>query len=165
MQTLDDRHPTPEYVSGEVVLDTNVVLDWLVFGDPAACAIGAAIAAGHCRWIATRPMIDELTEVLQRTMFDRWRGSVMQHALTSTTSLCIMVETDLPQPAALRCRDPDDQKFVDLALARGARHLYTRDKALLALAGRAALLGVGILRPIDASGRTAEKQRAAEAAR
>jgi len=147
------------------VLDTNVVLDWLVFGDPAAGAIGAAIEAGQQHWIATRPMLDELMQVLQRPVFDRWRGSVIQHALTSTTSLCTMVEADMPQPAALRCKDPDDQKFVDLALARGVRHLYTRDKALLDLAGRAALQGVVILRPVDSRSHAAQTQRAAEAAR
>jgi len=34
------------------------------------------------------------------------------------------------------CRDPDDQKFLEAALAAGAAFLLTRDKALLELARR-----------------------------
>jgi predicted nucleic acid-binding protein len=44
-----------------------------------------------------------------------------------------------PRRRALRlpdCRDPDDQKFLDLALACGARALLTRDRALLELGRR-----------------------------
>jgi predicted nucleic acid-binding protein len=47
----------------------------------------------------------------------------------------------------LRCRDADDQVFIDLALVHRARWLLTRDKALLALARRARPLGTEILRP------------------
>ena len=57
-----------------------------------------------------------------------------------------------PPPAAapsLRCRDPDDQKFIDLAVAAGARWLFTRDRALLALRKAAAGRGVTVLRPVD----------------
>jgi predicted nucleic acid-binding protein len=34
------------------------------------------------------------------------------------------------------CRDPDDQKFLEAALAAGARFLVTKDRALLELARR-----------------------------
>jgi predicted nucleic acid-binding protein len=37
----------------------------------------------------------------------------------------------------LRCSDPDDQKFLDLALRADARWLLSRDDHLLALARRA----------------------------
>ena len=35
-----------------------------------------------------------------------------------------------------RCRDPDDQKFLDLAASSGARWLLSRDDHLLSLARR-----------------------------
>ncbi|MBN8487205.1 MAG: PIN domain-containing protein, partial [Burkholderiales bacterium] len=54
-----------------------------------------------------------------------------------------------PQPV-LRCTDPDDQKFIDFALACGARWLVSRDKAVLKLRRRAlALHGLQIVHPAD----------------
>jgi predicted nucleic acid-binding protein len=41
-----------------------------------------------------------------------------------------------PDPSLPRCRDRDDQKFLELAFAAKASVLLTRDKALLRLAGR-----------------------------
>jgi predicted nucleic acid-binding protein len=53
-----------------------------------------------------------------------------------------------PRTPALLCRDPDDQKFLELALATDARFLVTRDRALLDLARRAQEQhGLAILRP------------------
>ncbi len=38
-----------------------------------------------------------------------------------------------PLPPLPRCRDPDDQKFLQLALCGGAQRLLSRDQALLEL--------------------------------
>jgi uncharacterized protein len=55
-----------------------------------------------------------------------------------------------PPLPALRCTDPDDQKFIDFALACGARWLVSRDKAVLKLRRRAlALHGLQIVHPDD----------------
>lgn len=40
------------------------------------------------------------------------------------------------------CRDPDDQKFLELARDAAARMLITKDKALLKLAGKCARAGL-----------------------
>ena len=47
----------------------------------------------------------------------------------------------------LRCSDPDDQQFIDLAIARRAHALLTRDRAVLRLAPRARRFGVLIATP------------------
>ena len=47
----------------------------------------------------------------------------------------------------MRCTDPDDQKFIDLALGHRARWLVTRDRAVLKLARRARTLGLNIVTP------------------
>ena len=55
-----------------------------------------------------------------------------------------------PAPAPrLTCSDPDDQVFIDAALAHGARWLATRDRALLKLRRKALARGLGIVRPGD----------------
>ena len=48
----------------KVVLDTNIVLDLMLFGDPATPPLKAALAAGELLWIATPPMREELARVL-----------------------------------------------------------------------------------------------------
>ena len=49
-----------------IVLDTNVVLDWLLFNDPSSNLFAAAIARREVRWAASPAMRDELVEVLRR---------------------------------------------------------------------------------------------------
>jgi predicted nucleic acid-binding protein len=131
-----------------IVLDTNVVLDWLVFGNPQCTALAAALGAGELRWVATRPMRDELAHVLQRGHLDGWApdlATIWAH----WDRHCL--ELPSPDPAAplgrLRCSDPDDQKFIDLALACRARWLISRDRAVLKLARRLREHGIETLPP------------------
>ena len=46
-----------------------------------------------------------------------------------------------------RCTDPDDQKFIDLALSLPGATLLSRDRAVLKLARRARPLGMTIVTP------------------
>lgn len=132
-----------------VVLDTNAVLDWRVFGDSSMSAVGAAIGAGRLHWIATQPMLDELADVLKRNAFERWAEAARQ-ALAFAHANAVLCEVPAPPLAGHPvCRDRDDQKFIDLALAAPAAWLITRDKALLALARPAAARGVRVCRPVD----------------
>ena len=56
-----------------LVLDTNVVLDWLVFRDPASHRLGQAIGAGQACWLANEAMRHELEHVLTCGKLDTWR--------------------------------------------------------------------------------------------
>lgn len=133
----------------EAVLDTNAVLDWLLFQDAGAALLGQALVGGALRWVATAPMLDELHEVLRRPQFAPWHHRV-EHVLTSSERLCQRVDAlALPIGHRLWCSDPDDQGFIDLAVGRAVPWLLTRDKALLRLARRAQPLGVRILRPAE----------------
>jgi predicted nucleic acid-binding protein len=139
----DRRAPT-------AVLDTNVVLDWLVFNDPGVAAVAAAIASGSLRWIASARMRAELAHVAARPPLaargaaaDRLLEAVERHAGAPCSE---------PAPCRLVCTDADDQVFIDLALAHGARWLLTRDKALLKLARKARPLGTTICTPAGWTG-------------
>jgi len=135
-------------LSPVVVLDTNAVLDWLVFGDPTCDLLGAAIASGQVRWLATRDMLAELDAVLARDPL-RCCYERSKRALTAALSLVKLAEFEAyPTPAqAPRCRDVDDQKFIELAVCVGASSLLTRDRALLELRDHAQHLGVSIRTP------------------
>ena len=131
-----------------VVLDTNVVLDWLVFRNPGCSPLASALARGEARWIATAAMRAELAHVLARGHLDAWQPSLP--ALWSQWDrYCV----ELPAPLAigparrLRCSDADDQKFIDLAVAGGARWLVSRDRAVLKLARRLLECGVEAVPP------------------
>jgi predicted nucleic acid-binding protein len=129
------------------VLDTNVVLDWLVFANPAVAPITQAVESGRLRWVATAEMRAELAEVLRRGL--PRNPTLNTDRIWSTWSACAHIE-DIPPPAGLaaplRCTDPDDQKFIDFALHR-ADWLFTRDRAVLRLARRALPRGLSILTP------------------
>ena len=123
-----------------VILDTNALLDWRVFKDPSAHPVAEALAAGRVRWLASPAMQVEWNHVWPRSVFARWQP---EPALTETVfEQAQMVEE--PPRGPLRCTDPDDQVFIDLALHVGARWLFTKDAALLKLAKRARLRGVQV---------------------
>jgi putative PIN family toxin of toxin-antitoxin system len=127
-----------------VVLDTNIVLDWLVFENAACTTLATCILSGEWRWLATQAMADELGAVLAYPALARWSpdpDKVWRHWSTWTQ----IVEP--AAPCALHCKDGDDQKFIDLALAHRARWLFSRDRALLALAKKASAWGVTVQAP------------------
>jgi predicted nucleic acid-binding protein len=126
------------------VLDTNVVLDWLLFDDPAVAPLAAAVVTGRARWVASAAMRDELCHVLARGLADTLAADTT--ALLAIWDAHAALQPD-PPPQPLRCSDLEDQKFIDLALAVGARWLVSRDRALLKLARRAAPSGLTILSP------------------
>jgi len=130
----------------DLVLDTNVVLDWLAFGHPLGATLTTALTAGRWRWICTRAMRAELADVIARESLQRWAIDAPA-VLAVFDALGVDVGTPAPLTASLRCSDPDDQMFVDLAIARGAHALLTRDRALLRLASRARRWGVRIATP------------------
>ena len=128
------------------VLDSNVVLDWLVFDDPATRPLAAWLDAARALWLSCAPMRAELDDVIARPGFARHGVDLgaRLHALHARYAL------EVPTPATnprLRCRDADDQVFIDLALQQRADCLFTRDGALLELAPRALTYGLRIAPP------------------
>jgi putative PIN family toxin of toxin-antitoxin system len=132
----------------DVVIDTNVVLDWLAFGHPVGAPLQEALTSGQCRWLCTREMRDELAHVIARKSLERW--AIDAHAVLAVFDA---LAVDMGPPASLlattrlRCSDPDDQMFIDLAMTQGAHVLLTRDRALLRLASRARSFGVLVATP------------------
>jgi putative PIN family toxin of toxin-antitoxin system len=136
----------PNPPSTDIVIDTQVVMDWLVFDDARVAPLVQALEIGSLRWIGSPQMLAELRHVLGRGIAASYApdlGKIEQ----SFARHCRMIEAP-PAPAVrLVCRDPDDQMFIDLALAEKAAWLISRDRAVLALAKRARAFGLEILTP------------------
>lgn len=127
------------------VLDTHVLLDWLVFHNPAVSPIIEAIQRGRLRWIASPALRCEHDLVVGRAEFARWQPDPAK--LQSAWQHWALMQADPASLAPWRCTDPDDQKFLDLAWAGKAHWLITRDRALLRLGRRARTQGLEILTP------------------
>lgn len=118
-----------------VVLDTNIVMDMLHFGDPRTVALREAMAGQRIQCFSDSSCLAELERVAAYAQFQLAENEqrVLLRTYRGLVTLCEADETaDLP--ALPRCRDADDQKFLELAARCGARVLVTRDKELLRLA-------------------------------
>ena len=125
-----------------LVLDTNIVLDLFVFADQTASPVRTALEEGGLRWLATQAMRDELERVLSYAQivpklayYELAAGDVL--AAFDRHSQQVGVAAKAP----VTCKDPDDQKFIDLAVAHGAT-LLSKDRAVLAMKKRLQRLDV-----------------------
>jgi putative toxin-antitoxin system toxin component, PIN family len=125
----------------QLVLDTNVVLDLLVFGDAAAQPLAAGFAAGQLHWLATAAMRDELQRVLaypKLALRTALQGGAAAVLAAFDRQVCLV---EVPARATLTCGDPDDQMFIDLAVAHRCT-LLSKDGEVLRLRKRLAQLDV-----------------------
>ena len=132
-------------VCGEVVIDTNCVLDLWVFQDAGMTPLRAALAQGAVRWRATPGMRDELARVLAYPQI------VPRLALPGRGAADVLRAFDqfarieaAALRCAVRCRDPDDQPFIDLAVTHGAL-LLSKDAAVLGLTRRLRAQGIHVM--------------------
>ncbi len=130
-----------------LVLDTNVVLDWLVFRDPSSRPVEAAIRSGQVRWCVSAAIRLETERVLTFKHFASHAVDPVAVFSTWETFAETIESFAAPLAQLLRCSDPDDQKFIDLALRLGNSTLLSRDRAVLKLARRARPLGLTIATP------------------
>jgi putative PIN family toxin of toxin-antitoxin system len=130
------------------VIDTNIVLDLWLFEDPATIPLRAALQSGAISHLATASMRDELERVLA------YPHLVKRMAKSNIQAQDILNRFDKHQLAAepaakapCTCKDPDDQKFIDLAVAH-ATPLLSKDNAILCMKKRLLQSGV-VLNPND----------------
>lgn len=120
-----------------VVLDTNVLVSLYVFADNHYRALHARLDSGMWQAITNDDCFDEFRRVLGYPVFalaNEGQRSALQAYAASVTHVA-----DAPRPAGARlprCRDRDDQKFLELARDGAADWLVTSDKGLLRLARR-----------------------------
>jgi len=119
------------------VLDTNVVLDLFHFDDPATRPLARALEAGLIRCVASPATLAEWRRVLSYPEFglDAEAQAAMEARYAAFVSRVAEPGAGMGLP---RCRDADDQKFLELAAALPATALVSKDRALLDLRRRCA---------------------------
>ncbi len=129
-----------------VVIDTNIALDFFVFQDPAIALLREALESESLEWLATDAMREELVRVLAYPQIAR---KLIAVALSENEVLDAFDRHARLVPVAAKapftCKDPDDQKFIDLAAAHGAA-LVSKDLAVLCMARRLERVGVRVCR-------------------
>jgi putative PIN family toxin of toxin-antitoxin system len=123
-----------------LVLDTNVWLDWLVFDDTVIASLKRAHAEGAVEICNNEACEHELAAVLAYDFGKHTLDMVARAARLAEYQRLISAWPARAPPQAgntlPKCRDPDDQKFLELARDCGADYLVTKDRALLVLARR-----------------------------
>jgi putative PIN family toxin of toxin-antitoxin system len=145
-----------------LVIDTNIVLDLFVFQDPATDPLRLALDNANPGWLATAAMREELARVLD---YPQIRRRLLQQDRPAQTVLAAFDQRtcrvqEAPK-APCTCKDPDDQKFIDLAVAHRAA-LLSKDAAVLCMARRLARLGVSVQRHWAGAGAGATGAHVAE---
>ncbi len=115
---------------GRFVFDTNTLVS-------AACFSGSFgrrafdHVLDHATFVTCNEAIDELINVIFRAKFERFSPRTERAEFIDI----FLVEAEVvPITGTLKiCRDPTDDKFLELALAGRAQFIVTRDKDLLVL--------------------------------
>ena len=136
-----------------IVLDTNVVLDLFHWANVDAVPIMAALEAGRIECLADQRTLDELQRVLTYPQLKLTPEMIAER----WARYCALVKlvADGEAPPLPRCKDRDDQKFLELAARAEADILVSKDKALLKLRGRTKL-AFQIVKPAAMALRLAE---------
>jgi putative PIN family toxin of toxin-antitoxin system len=126
-----------------LVLDTNVILDLLVFQDPAAEVVRMALDAKLVDAVRTEASMLELVDVIQRPTFklSREEQEMILQAWERSTRL---LENGALEPAPFTCRDLDDQVFINMAYSLRPSLLLSKDLRVLELRRTAMRYGIEI---------------------
>ncbi len=136
-----------------IILDTNVVLNAFFFQETRTVHIVQSLLARYS-WFSTPWMQDEAIRVAKSRNLVKYATLENIGCLTEAFNLHATLITDCLLPnnitnGLLRCRDIDDQIFLNLALYTQAHILLTLDRDLLKLKKRSQSLGVLIVEPLN----------------
>ncbi len=134
-----------------LVLDSNVVLNTWLFADTATLNVVMPLLHTHT-WVCTPWMQIEATRVASSRALAKYTTPEKLAALAQgfAQHANLVADECIPTDIAsglLRCRDVDDQVFLNLALYTQAPLLLTLDRDLLKLKKRAKSLALIIVEP------------------
>jgi putative PIN family toxin of toxin-antitoxin system len=135
-------------IKPRLVLDTNVILDLLVFKDPAIEPIRLALDTKQVDAVRTPSSMAELIDVIGRPAF-KLSQEDQANIVQAWESRSRLIENSTIEPAPFTCRDPDDQVFIDMAYSIRPAFLLSKDLRVLELRTIAKHHGVEISNQYD----------------
>lgn len=125
MTASPEAQPRPRFVFDTNALASAAILPASVSGR----ALEWAVANGQL--CLSAPLIEEIIDVLHRPRIARYFvGDALEDFLATLARISEMV---VPGESIHACRDPKDNKLLELAVAAAARYLVTGDRDLLIL--------------------------------
>ena len=117
-------------MSNLYVFDTNVLVSALLFANSSPRkALELALDTGEI--LISKETVDELNNVLSRPKFERYVSqSKRERFLLSLVQKSTLIEI---QEKIEECRDPKDNKFLELAIDGKATEIVSGDQDLLIL--------------------------------
>jgi hypothetical protein len=117
-----------------VIFDTNILVSAALLSGSRADAGVRAVLSRQLPLVFSTATYEELADVLMRAKLDRYVSRRTREALLRTWRKAAVMFPEAALREQVRdCRDPDDDKFLELALAIGARAIVTGDADLLVL--------------------------------
>jgi putative PIN family toxin of toxin-antitoxin system len=130
-------------IKPRLVLDTNVILDLLVFKDPSTEPIRLLLDANQVDAVRTPASMAELIDVIGRPTFKLSQADQETIVQAWETSSRLLENTAI-ESAPFTCRDPDDQVFINMAYSLRPALLLSKDLRVLELQSIAKQHGVDI---------------------
>ncbi len=131
-------HQALSFAAPVCILDTNIVLDLLLFEDESAANLKQCIRKGLLQPVGHYDTFYELADVITRTQF-KLSESEQKEILQKWLEIHLVY----PKPLETEpyCKDHDDDKFFNLARAVQASYLFSKDKKVLKARSKAKRFG------------------------
>jgi putative PIN family toxin of toxin-antitoxin system len=114
-----------------VVLDTNILLDLFYFKDKSVAYLLDCLKTEQVQGFTCEIIWEEFAEVLARKPFNQTVEEI--NFIRSNYEHLLTWQAPQRNNSGIKCGDPDDQIFVELAVELAPCSLITKDKDLLVM--------------------------------
>ena len=111
----------------KIVLDTNVIVSGILFGGNPRGVIQSVIEGRSILYIST-PILEEIEAVLLRPKF-KLNASIVRNLVYEIEQISIFAESK--KAINIVKKDPDDNKFIECAIASNSEFIISGDVHLL----------------------------------
>ncbi len=127
----------------KAVIDTNILMSGTFWGGPTAKVLDAYLK-DKFEWIVSTEILEEYWRVLNE-LLRKYQAPTQVVEFFQTLSLAATIVSPVSFGTQV-CSDPDDDKFLEAAVAGAAGFIVSGDKALLKTDG---FHGIRVLKPAE----------------